>query len=152
MEEIKEILKTALSNKKAIDESLKASFNQLAINKGSAFIFVQSDEKGEILTAFRGPEDLEIDTENKREYLKSFLPNIDMIFMLKEVTEEETAEFFNMTEQILKQSFLKSEHHTICFSRTHKEFFGTSSEEWEKINISDFIDLENFIEAIEHII
>lgn len=153
MEEIKEVLKLALQNKKAISESLKGSFHKLAIDKDANFLFMQTDKNDEIQTLYNDNKGgATIDTENKIQYIKAFLPNIEMILVLNDIKEEEQNEFYKMSEDILKNSFKNSKFHTIAYSRVHKHFFGTDSEEWEQIEISDFIDLENFINVVEKII
>jgi hypothetical protein len=65
------------------------------------------------------------------------------------MSETDTGEFFDMMQNILKESFEKSEFHTIAYARHKKQFYSTTGEQWEEIKIENFIDLNSFIEVIE---
>lgn len=150
MEDLKEILKTAVQNSSAIEESLKGSFQKFAIDKEANFIIVQLDDDKK-LRCFKSGEDGKAKNEDseKIEYIKAFLPGIEMILLMNDMPEEETDEFFKMMENILIQSFEKSDFHTVTYARHNKSFWSTTGEEWQPLKITDFIDLENFIKVIE---
>ena len=150
MDDLKEILKTAIANGPAIGESIKSSFNKFAIDKDANFIIIQLDTDNEIRCFFSGEEGTaQPDDENKLEYIKAFLPGIDMLLMMQDMGEADTGEFFDMMQNILKESFVKSQFHTIAYARHKKQFYSTTGEEWEEIKIENFIDLNSFIEVIE---
>lgn len=150
MEELKEILKTAVKNTSAIEESLKGSFNKFAIDKEANFIIVQLDDDKKLRFFKSGTEGTAHEEPEERiEYIKAFLPGIEMILLMQDLKEDETNEFFDMMQDILVQSFEKSEFHTVTYAKHNKSFWSTSGDEWQPLKITDFIDLENFIKVIE---
>lgn len=150
MDDLKEILKTAMQNGPAIGESIKGSFNKFAIDKDANFIIIQLDKNNQIRCFFSGADGTAApDDQNKLEYIKAFLPGIDMLLLMQDMNETDTDEFFLMMENILKDSFLKTDFHTIAYARHKKEFYSTSGEEWNEVKIEKFIDLNSFIEVIE---
>jgi hypothetical protein len=150
MDDLKEILKTAIANGPAIGESIKGSFNKFAIDKDANFIIIQLDTDKEIRCFYSGEDGTaEPDDQNKLEYIKAFLPGIEMLLMMQDMSETDTGEFFDMMQNILKESFEKSEFHTIAYARHKKQFYSTTGEQWEEIKIENFIDLNSFIEVIE---
>ena len=150
MDDLKEILKTAMKNGPAIGESIKGSFNKFAVDKDANFIIIQLDTDKEIRCFFSGEEGTAApDDENKLEYIKAFLPGIEMLLLMNDMSETDTSEFFNMMENILKDSFLKTDFHTIAYARHKKQFYSTTGEDWNEIKIENFIDLNSFIEVIE---
>ena len=150
MEDLKEILKTAVQNTSAIEESLKGSFQKFAIDKEANFIIVQLDDDKK-LRCFKSAENGTAQNEDseKIEYIKAFLPGIEMVLLMQDMNQGDTEEFFQMMENIIIQSFEKSDFHTVTYARHNKGFWSTSGDEWQPLKITDFIDLENFIRVIE---
>ena len=150
MDDLKEILKTAIQNGPAIGESIKGSFNKFAIDKDANFIIIQLDTDRELRYFFSGEESTaQPDDENKLQYIKAFLPGIEMLLLMQDLSEKDTEEFFQMMQNILIESFEKANFHTIAYARHKKQFYSTTGEEWEEIKIEKFIDLNSFIEVIE---
>lgn len=150
MDDLKEILKTAIQNGPAIGESIKGSFNKFAIDKDANFIIIQLDTERELRYFFSGEESTaQPDDENKLQYIKAFLPGIEMLLLMQDLSEKDTEEFFQMMQNILIESFEKANFHTIAYARHKKQFYSTTGEEWEEIKIEKFIDLNSFIEVIE---
>lgn len=150
MDDLKEILKTAIKNGPAIGESIKGSFNKFAIDKDANFIIIQLDTERELRYFFSGEESTaQPDDENKLQYIKAFLPGIEMLLLMQDLSEKDTEEFFQMMQNILIESFEKANFHTIAYARHKKQFYSTTGEEWEEIKIEKFIDLNSFIEVIE---
>jgi hypothetical protein len=150
MDDLKEILKTAMKNGAAIGESIKGSFNKFAIDKDANFIIIQLDTEKKLRYFFSGKESTaQPDDENKLQYIKAFLPGIDMLLLMQDLSEQDTEDFFGMMQNILIESFEKSDFHTIAYARHKKQFFSTTGEDWEEIKIEKFIDLNSFIEVIE---
>jgi|GEM_PF-4849050 len=150
MEDLKEILKTAVQNTSAIEESLKGSFHKFAIDKEANFIIVQLDDDKK-LRCFKSGADGTAQNEDgeKIEYIKAFLPGIEMVLLMQDMNQGDIEEFFQMMENIIIQSFEKSDFHTVTYARHNKCFWSTSGDEWQPLKITDFIDLENFIKVIE---
>jgi hypothetical protein len=150
MEDLKEILKTAMKNGPAIGESIKGSFNKFAIDKDANFLIIQITTDNQIICFYSGEDGTaKPDDQNKLEYIKAFLPGIEMLLLMNDMSEADTEEFFNMMENILKDSFLKTDFHTIAYARHKKQFYSTTGEDWNEIKIEKFIDLNSFIEVIE---
>lgn len=150
MDDLKEILKNAIANGPAIGESIKGSFNKFAIDKDANFIIIQLDKDNEIKCFYSGADGTATpDDDNKLDYIKAFLPGIEMLLLMQDMNETDTDEFFMMMQNILKDSFLKSDFHTIAYARHKKQFYSTTGEDWNEIKIEKFIDLNSFIEVIE---